>query len=295
MELADCIDDYLMSCRARGLSLKTVEDGYGYALKERFLPWAVAECLTDVNQITNRVLLRWQDELLNQPGRRGRPISRFSVRGWVRGINTFLEWARVNGDLKHEAKVQPAKAPKMLINVLSREEVDRMEQVAQTERDKLIVRLLADTGMRAMELLGMEASGSLIQGIDKSWYIRVYGKGSKERDIPVPHLASRILRFARGRQGRIFVNLRRRNGEYQALTLRGLEQMIQALAKEAGITKRVYPHLLRHSFGTYAMGRNENALVVAKIMGHSSLSMVNNYTHLSSRDTSAAMARLMAK
>ena len=290
--LADCIDDYLMSCRARGLSLKTVEDGYGYALKERFLPWATAEGLTEPDEITNRVLLRWQDGLLNQPGRRGKPISRFSVRGWVRAVNTFLQWAKVNGDIDHEAKVQPARVPKMLMDVLSREEVDRMEQVAQTERDKLIVRLLADTGMRASELLGMKAK-DLIQGLDRSWYVRVYGKGSKERDIPVPHLASRILRFARGREGRIFVNLRRRDGEFQPLTLRGLEQMIQALAKEAGISKRVYPHLLRHSFGTYAMGRNENALTVAKIMGHSSLAMVMNYTHLSSRDTSAAMSRLM--
>lgn len=293
MNLAASIDDYLVSCRARGLSAKSIDSNYGYALRERFLPWATAEGLVDLDEITNKVLLRWQDALLNQPGRRGRAISRFSVRGWVRAVNTYLRWAKANGDIDHEAKVQPAKAPRMLMTVLSREEVDRMEVTAQTERDKLIVRLLADTGLRASELLGMKAK-DLVQGVDKGWYVRVYGKGAKERDIPVPRLAVRILRFARNKEGRIFVNLRKRNGEHLPLTLRGLEQMIQALAKEAGITKRVYPHLLRHSFGTYAMGKQENALTVAKIMGHSSLSMVMNYTHLSSKDTYDAMSRLMA-
>lgn len=68
--------------------------------------------------------------------------------------------------------MQPAKAPRMLMTVLSREEVDRMEVTAQTERDKLIVRLLADTGLRASELLGMKAR-DLVQGVDKmerNWY-----------------------------------------------------------------------------------------------------------------------------
>ena len=293
-KLAVSIEDYLMSCRARGLSAKSIDDNYAYSLRERFLPWAAAEGIETLEQVTNKVLLRWQDSLLNQPGRRGRPISKFSVRGWVRSVNTFLRWANENGDMDHTAAVKPARPPKMLMEVLSRGEIDAMESVAQTERDKLIIRILADTGLRASELLGLKAS-DLVQAPDRGWYIRVLGKGAQERDIPVPRLAPRILRFARGRQGRIFVGLRKRDGEYQALTLSGLQKLIRHHAKEAGITKRVHPHTLRHSFGTYANGRGENVITVAKIMGHSTLAMQMRYAHLSSRDTYDAMGRLMAE
>jgi integrase/recombinase XerD len=291
-KLAVSIDDYLMDCRSRGLSVKSIDDNYAYALRERFLPWALSEGIEELDQVTNRVLLRWQDMLLHQPGRRGKPISRFSVRGWVRSLNTFLRWASKNGDMDHEATVEPASAPKILMDVLSRAEIDAMESVAQTERDKLIIRILADTGLRASELLGLKAS-DLVQAPDRGWYIRVYGKGAKERDIPVPRLASRIMRFARGRQGRIFVALRKWRGEYQPLTLSGLQKLVRHHAKEAGITKRVHPHTLRHSFGTYANGKGENVITIAKIMGHSSLSMQMTYAHLSNRDSFDAMSRLM--
>src|SRR6185437_12443015 len=169
--LAVSIDDYLVDCRARGLSVKSIEDNYGYALKERFLPWFEAEGLSEVGEITSKLLLRFQDYLLTQPGRRGTTLSRFSVRGWVRAVNTYVAWANEHGDIDHEAKAKPAKKPQLLMNVLSREEIDRIENAAQTERDKLIIRILADTGLRASELLGIKAS-DLQQGPNRDWYLR---------------------------------------------------------------------------------------------------------------------------
>ena len=66
------VEDYLASCRARGLSPKTIRDNYGYALKSMFLPWAAGEGITEPDEITSRVLDRFTAHLLEHGGKRGR-------------------------------------------------------------------------------------------------------------------------------------------------------------------------------------------------------------------------------
>jgi len=295
-KLAPTIEDYLADCRARGLSLKTIEDSYGYALRSVLLPWLERQDIGSVSAIDSRLLMRWQSDLLTVPGKRGRLISRHSIRGWVQAVNIFLRWAKANGDTTIEASGRSPKAPRVLIDVLARQEIDAMEQTAQTERDKLIVRILADTGIRAGELLGLRCS-DLIER-DRATYLRVRGKGDKQRDVPLPRLGVRLARFVRGRvaNARMFVTLRRRDGEPRPLTLSGLQKMIRALAKEAGIGRRVYPHLLRHSYATWALSKGMNPIQLADILGHVGLTMiVRNYSHLSSRDAYDAQARLLAE
>ena len=99
-----------------------------------------------------------------------------------------------------------------------------MEDAAESERDKLIVRILADTGLRVGELLGLTPDDMIQQGRHR--YLKVVGKGSRERLVPVaPALFTRLRRYvARGRpqdasSDRIFVTLRRagRTGQYEPL------------------------------------------------------------------------------
>lgn len=287
--LGETIDEYLRHCRARGLSPRTIEDGYGYALRQVLLPWCIKNRIAEVTAIDTDALMRWQTELLEQPGKRGRPISRYSIEGWVKAVNTFLKWA------KQDARGSAPRPPRTLIEVLSREEVERLEERAQAERDKLIVRVLADTGIRASELLGLRAAD--LMSVDRGFYIRVRGKGNKERLVPAPKLAERLRRFARGREGRLFMGLHRRPaGDYEPLTLSGLQKMLRALGRESEIGKRVHPHIFRHSFATWALSRGMNPIQLADILGHSSLVMIQrNYAHLSNRDAYDAMVRALAK
>lgn len=289
-------DHYLAECRARGLSLKTVEDNYGWALKHQFLPWLSAAGIDSLTAVDSKALMRWQADMLNLPGKRGRPVSRYSIEGWVKAVNSFLKWAKREGEMGHEARGQAPRPPKVLIDVLSRQEIEKMEQKAETERDKLIVRLLADTGIRATELLKLRTS-DLIER-DRQFFLRIRGKGAKERLVPLPRLGLRLGRYIRGREeGRIFLTLRRRpQGEREPLTLSGLQKMVRALAGEAGIAdKRVHPHLLRHSFATHALSRGMNPIQLADILGHSSLVMIQrNYAHLSSRDAYEAAVKLFS-
>jgi len=291
------VEDYLAWCRARGLSPKTINDGYGYPLRGVFLPFCDREGIARADQLSNRVLDRLTSELLEKGGIRG-VLSKHTVHSYVRSINHFLSWAGKEGELG-QVKAQTPKLPKKIIDVLSREEIDQLESAALNDRDRLIVRLLADTGIRRGELVGLRVS-DLVER-DRNYYLHVRGKGARDRLVPIPRLHRQFERFAqRGRPGgirtdRIFVSLRRREaGDYAPLTPSGVDQVISTLAQVAGINKRVYPHVLRHSYATYALTRGMNPIQLAQILGHSSLAMIQNvYSHLSPRDAYEAMANVL--
>src|SRR5205807_2380874 len=113
------------------------------------------------------------------------------------------------------------------------------------------------------------------------------------RLVPIsPTLHARLRRYVdRSRPkdalgDRLFIALRRNpTGDLEALTASGVEQMIKITARGAGIDKRVYPHLLRHSFVTWSLTRGMNPIQLAQIVGHTSLTMIQQvYSHLTPTD-----------
>ena len=256
--LSRLIEDYLADCRARGLSPKTIKDAYAYPLQHVLLPWCERNNILDVAELDNRTLNRLTSELLEQGGKR-KQLSRFTVDTYVRNVNLFLSWCRREG-LVGQVRAQTPKLPRRVLDVLSREEINRLEETARSERDKVIIRLLADTGIRAGELIGLRDGDLVENGRDR--YVRVHGKGAKDRLVPVqPQLYRRLQRLARGRptharDDRIFLSLTQRaGGGYEPLTISGLQQGIRILGERAGLEKRVHPHLLRHSFATAMLNR----------------------------------------
>jgi integrase len=130
---------------------------------------------------------------------------------------------------------------KHVLDTLSRDEIQRMEDAADTERDKLIVRLLADTGMRLGELLALRPQDIRVEGGKN--VLKVRGKEDRDRLVPLsPALARRLKRFAdRGRRDsstdHIFLTLRRgrASGQLDPVTESAVEQVIRALGQVAGI------------------------------------------------------------
>jgi len=297
-ELNQLVDDFLASVRGRGLSPKTLRE-YRFPLNEVLMPYCRQHGISEVGQLSRPALDRLSAQLLEEGGKSGRALSRHTIASYLRSINVFLSWAEGEGE-SVAGRAKPPKASKRLIDVLSRDEVQAMEDAAVTERDKLIVRLLADTGIRVGELVRLTLN-DLIER-DRTHYIRVGGK-TGERMVPIPRLYRRLVRYAqRGRPRdvpsvRIFISLRRRpGGDYGALTPSGVEQLIQDLGMRAGLSKRVYPHLLRHSYATWALNRGMNPVMLAHILGHTSLSMIQNvYSHLTPTDAYEAMVRTLAE
>src|SRR5258708_14166263 len=154
--MAVLVEDYLASCTARGISPNTLQNSYGYPLRKVLLPFCDRESIADVSGLTSRALDRLAGGLLDKGGERGQ-LSPHSVHAYMRAVNHFLAWAKREGE-PVEAKAQLPKLPKAALEVLSREEIKAMEDKATAERDKLIIRTLAATGVRVGELVRLRTT-----------------------------------------------------------------------------------------------------------------------------------------
>jgi integrase/recombinase XerD len=298
------LEDYLAACRAKGLSPKTVKLAYGYPLRGVFLPWCAREGISSPGELTTRLLERFSAELMEHGGKRGE-LSQNTVWTYVKAVRGFLAWVKAEGE-KVDAEARLPKLPQRAIDILSREEVQRIEDAADSERDKLIVRIMADTGVRVGELVKLKIGDVVDQ--DRSAYLRIAGrsqgggaKGDRFRFVPLsPALARRARRYAdRSRREeatseRLFLSRRRSaSGGYEPITESGVQQMVRDLAEQAGIRKRVHPHLFRHSAATYMLQRGMNPLLVAQVLGHTSLAMIQRvYAHLTPHDAHQALMQV---
>jgi integrase len=297
------VEDFLDYHRGMGHSIRTTRDAYGYPLRTLLLPFCAAEGVEQPSQLTDRHLNRLSGTLLESGhpyALRSKPLAKASVHAYMRAINSFLNWARKEGE-KVEAKAPLPKLTRPVIDVLTRAEIQAMEDAADNERDKLIVRLLADTGIRRSELLALRIT-DIIEGDGRHTFLKIRGKGDKERLVPLaPALARRLRRFAEktrhdANSTRIFISLRRRpgSGEYRPLTTSGMGQMIRILAETAKIDKRVHPHLFRHSFATQMLRKGMNPLILQQTLGHADLTMITKtYSHLDQDDAYEATLKAL--
>ena len=178
---------------------------------------------------------------------------------------------------------------KPLPKTLSPGEVERLIEAANgTEpralRDQALVELLYGCGLRVSEAVGLDKAGVDLD--DR--LVRVFGKGSKERVVPVGRHAAEALRRYLAR-GRPFLDRRHRpelflNARGGPLTRAGAFLILRKLAEKAGLeAQRVHPHLLRHSFATHLLEGGADLRSVQEMLGHADLSTTELYTHVTDR------------
>jgi site-specific recombinase XerC len=293
------VSEYLMSCRARGLSPRTIDNCYAQSLERVFLPWCASEGVSDVGQLDRRAFDRFTAGLLTTTGRYGKTLSKHTVHSYVGPVRLFLTWAEKEGEQVH-AKPQLPKRPRLHKDALSREQIQRMEDSLPSERDKLIVRLFGDCGLRLSELMCLHTGSVIRSGRQAS--LAVHGKGDRERRVPVPpYLLRRIDRHIAAlptdrESDRLFVSLRRgRLGVYEPLTDSGIKQVVADAAKRAGLGRTVHPHLLRHSWMTEMLRRGVNPLQLRVVAGASPEVIARHYEHLNEEDAYEAMLHALAR
>ena len=150
------------------------------------------------------------------------------------------------------------------------------EPSAGGARDRALLELLYASGLRVAECCGLD-----LDDLDEGRRtVRVLGKGDKERVVPVGDTALEALAAylaMRGRRrGPIFLNAR--GGR---LTARSAHRIVRRRARRAGLTQRVTPHTLRHSFATHMLGEGADLRLIQELLGHSRLSTTQRYTHVS--------------
>ncbi len=289
------VDDYLISCRARGLSPRT-EEQYAYSLRI-LLNWCASRDITRLDELDQRAFDRYTTWLLSQRTREGAPVSKHGVHTRLRPVRLLLNWASREGE-EVLARPQLPRREKPVRDVLTRDEIDALERAVPNERDKLIIRLFCDCGLRLDELTRLETK-DIVRSARQA-HLRVLGKRGRVRDVPIPpSLLRRLDRFIDSRpdersSNHIFLTQRRHAGVYDALTRMGVYQVVKFGFQRARITKHVYPHLLRHSWMTEMLRNGMNPIQLSIIAGASQEVIASHYTHLNKEDAYDAMVRALA-
>jgi integrase/recombinase XerD len=201
----------------------------------------------------------------------------------VRGLKAFGNWCAAEQLAEALAlrSLRRPQVPHKLVEPLSDEALRRLLDGAST-RDRAILLLFFDTGLRLSELAGLRSADLRPDGS-----VKVMGKGARERIVPVGTTARQaLLRYLRqgdhAADGVIFHS--RRGG---ALGWRGIQQAFRRLKLRAGIPGRCSPHTLRHTFARAYLINGGDAFSLQRILGHATLDMVKRYVALADTDLAA--------
>ena len=304
--IARLVDDYLLDCKDRGLARSTRDNSYGFPLKKLLLPFCEREGIGSVAEIDQAAINRLTRQLTDEGGPRG-PLSVQSVHTYIRSMNHFLAWAKTPAGGSHDVSAKgtlPSLKKRIIPEILSLKQIDAIEQAADNERDALIVRLLADTGIRVGELVNLRT-----KDIDERKELKVRGKTGERFVALLPSLYRRLRAFIEHKRpkdsdsDRIFFSRRRRaGGDYEALTESGVQQLVRNLADRAeikdasGRPMRVHPHTFRHSFITEMVKKNMNTLQLSRYVGHTTTRMIDTvYAHINSEDAHSGVLAVLRR
>lgn len=244
---------------------------------ERFQSFLQGQGISRPGRVDGRIIRVYLSRLhaagLSRPSA-GRALA--AIRSWYR----FM--ARRGSVEKNPAReVGSPKLPRKLVSFLPVDEMwDLLGKAGGSsvkgKRDRAMLELLYATGIRVSELCGLD-----VTDLDSSQRtLRVFGKGAKERIVPVGAEALRAvgeyLAECPQEAGPLFRNFR--GGR---LTVRSVHRIVRARAREAGLSRRVSPHTLRHTFATHLLDAGADLRLIQDLLGHSRLSTTQKYTHVS--------------
>lgn len=284
-ELKDQIDDYLRYAQLeRGLSENTIlayrQDLMAFLQfleKEQLISWP-----TEAIEI---------DAFLAEQKDQHKATS--SISRMISSLRKFYQWlARQNiQKLNPMIEVDPPKKEHRLPVALSVGEIEKLLMQPDVKkklgiRDKALLEMLYATGMRVSELISLTEE-NVHQDLK---LIKVFGKGSKERLVPISDLA---LSWLEKYEKEVREPMLLKNGNYSeyvflnnrggSLTRQAVWQIIKYYCQTAGIEKDVTPHTLRHTFATHLLENGADLRVVQEILGHSDISTTQIYTNLTQK------------
>jgi site-specific recombinase XerD len=219
-------------------------------------------------------------------GTRDENLSPYTIQGYVRSLRAFYSWLYREGYTEDNVLVilKVPKAPKKLVVILKEEEVQRVLSCLdiKTEvgiRNKALLMTLLDTGLRSSELINLTIGNADLE----SGYLKVMGKGERERIVPIGSSVQKILQryiyHFRPEPSHLTVDNVFLTIEGKPLTINGVKLLFRRLAKKSGV-ERLHAHLCRHTFATNYLINGGDVFSLQQILGHSTLEMVRHYVTL---------------
>lgn len=224
--------------------------------------------------------IRWVSELGMMPTSQARIIS---------GIRSFYKYCLIENIVTKDPTtlLEAPKLKRALPDVLTFEEIENI--IAQIDlskpeggRNKAILETMYSCGLRVSEVVNLKLSALYLD----VGFIRVTGKGDKERLVPIGDSAVKYITIYK-KDIRVHMPVKKGNEDYVFLNRRGAKLtrvmiflMLKDLVKKAGITKNISPHTFRHSFATHLVEGGADLRAVQEMLGHESITTTEIYTHL---------------
>ena len=292
--LPELIDYYEICNKAENKSTKTItwysanlKTFHDY-LKNRHL----SQSLDNISIKTLReyfIYLSNQTKYKNHPytPAKAEELSPATVHGHVRTLRAFFNWLVVEGLTQNNpAKdLKPPKVIRKVISTLSDQEIKAILNTFSSSpseiRNQTIFMFLLDTGLRIGELINLKMDDLHMD----EGYIKVMGKGKKERIVPMGNNAQKALqrylfrfrqKYIKSGQNNVFVSI-----HGSSLSVNSMKLMFSRLAKSSGIF-RLHAHHCRHTFATRFLVNGGDVFTLQQILGHSTLEMVRHYVNLAS-------------
>jgi site-specific recombinase XerD len=274
----------------RGRSVKTIENYDRYL--EKFFEYAKTD---DPKDLTEEMMRTFRLFLNRQPGTKvgGRtdPMKRKTQNYYLIALRAFLKYIRKRGVASLSPEViELAKVPERSLDLITQGELERLmsapeQGTLQGLRDRAILELLFSTGLRISELCSLS-----IDDVDLSRdEFSVRGKGDKIRVVFLSDSAkASIAAYIKARKDMsdaLFVQYGKnaKNAGDLRLSPRAIQRILKSYAIKAGITRKVSPHVIRHSFATDLLSNGADIRSVQALLGHANIGTTQIYTHVTDK------------
>jgi len=285
MQLNEAMRGYMMDAQIERQAVNALK------LKEqrlkRFIAWCEAHGVTTLDAVTPNMIKAYvlyvQSLTTKRPGVGERPFSPWTVRGHAKVVKAFFAWCKREDLLSHDspaARVPRVKIPQYVIQTFIPEQLEALLGACDISiptgyRDYAMFLVLIDTGIRVGELLSLTTENVF------DTYLKVFGKGSKEREVGIGPTAARALWK--------YVHLYRRpatpSERHVFLSIRGkpldkgiVWDVIQRAGQEAGIEGiRLSPHTFRHTFAKSYLANGGDIFSLSRLLGHTDVKTTEIY------------------
>ncbi len=249
----------------------------------KFLSYLEKESIIDFSDVNSETIINYFSSI-NKEG-----LGSSTVARYISSFKGFFKFLMKNEYIAKNpmVKIPSIKKERSLPDVLSFQEIELILNSADSDdirgrRDKALLELFYSSGLRISELINLTVNNVFI----KEEMVRVFGKGSKERLVPVgtsalnyiknyllhsrPHLENKLKS-----ENILFLNSRGKK-----LSRMGVWKIVDMYVKKSGIKKNIHPHTFRHSFATHLIEGGADLRSVQEMLGHSDISTTQIYTHI---------------
>ena len=272
---------------------KEIEDYMNYLSLERQLSPNTIDGykrdLEDFYKFTNKSYKHIsKDDIINYITYLNKKVGPKTINRHIVSVKNYFRFLEKNNYIGNNptTDITGLKTPKKMPRVLSIEEVDKLLDIevkdAYSSRNKAMLELMYSSGLRVSELLNLT-----LNNIDFDMnLVRIYGKGSKERIVPISDIATSYLDE--------YINLYRNtlvknkvtdllflNSRGSKLSRQGFFKILKEIALVKGINREISPHVLRHSFATHLLNNGADLRSIQTMLGHENIETTQIYTHVS--------------